>query len=157
MAAPYNAPILDHLISRQGSYKGHGTNFEGHSFTATLDLRPQVSGHLIELIFRATDEDSAFHEEITWISMDLMENKAALWTVSTNTPGVLVHQLVEDTSDDLRERRLVFRLGQPDNQHSFRQEITLDLMRDGRLEYRYAWGVPHEPFASRTRAVLSPL
>lgn len=113
-----------------------------------------LDGTAIELKFRAVDEDDAFHQEVTWISTDLMADRIALWTISTNTPGVLKHELAEDKWDDVRERRLVFRLGTPENEHSFRQEITLDLMKDGTIEYRYAWGVPHEAFAVKTRAVL---
>lgn len=147
-------PVLDHLLNRQGLYEGHGTNFEGLPFKARLELRAQVDGNVVQIHFRAEDEEQAFHDELTWISSDLLENRLALWTVSTNTPGVLRHELSEDSSDDLRERRLVFRLGDPEDQRRFRQEIVLDLMKDGSLEYRYSWGVPHEKFASRSRSVL---
>jgi hypothetical protein len=151
------APALDLLASREGRYEGHGTNYEGHPFKASLDLSPRVSNSLVELRFRAVDEESAFHEELTWITPDLMSDKLCLWTVSTNTPGVLCHVLSEDRADDFRERRFVFRLGEPSDRHRFRQEIVLDLMRDGSLEYRYSWGVPHEDFGVRVQAKLQKL
>lgn len=157
MYGPNNAPILEYLTSRQGLYRGHGTNYEGLPFQATFEIRPRVDGNVIEIRFRAQDEDHAFHEELTWISSDLIGNRVALWTVSTNTPGVLRHDLVEDTSDDFKERRFVFRLGEPENRNAFRQEIILDSLRDGTFEYRYGWGVPHDAFSSRTRAVLNPV
>lgn len=150
----HHAPVLEYLTAHQGHYRGHGTNFEGLPFKAELSLKPLLDGNALELRFRAEDEEMAFHEEFTLISNDLLEDRIALWTVSTNTPGMLQHVLTEDSTDDQRERRLVFRLGQPDDVQHFRQEITLDLMKDGTLEYRYAWGVPHEPFATKTRTVL---
>jgi hypothetical protein len=154
MSQKHHAPILEHLTSLQGLYEGNGTNYEGLPFKASLELYARIDSNLIELRFRAEDDDQAFHEELTWISADLLTDRVALWTVSSNTPGVLRHELTEDSSDAIRERRLVFRLGEPQDRRTFRQEITLDLLRDGGLEYRYAWGVPHEEFATRTRAVL---
>ena len=149
------APALELLTSRQGSYRGNGSNEEGHAFEALLEIAPRISGSLIELNFRAVDKESAFHEELTWITPDLRTDKLCLWTVSSNTPGVLCHILTEDRADDFRERRFVFQMGDPTNRHGFRQEITLDLMRDGSLEYRYSWGLPHEDFKPRVHAKLS--
>jgi hypothetical protein len=146
------APALELLAAHQGNYQGRGTNLEGHAFEGRFELAPRVSGSLIELKFRATDDESAFHEELTWITPDLKTDKLCLWTVSTNTPGVLCHVLTEDRSDDFRVRRFVFRMGEPAQRHSFRQEIVLDLMRDGTIEYRYSWGVPHEDFGVRVQA-----
>jgi hypothetical protein len=154
MSLPGHPPILDQLSALRGVYRGDGTNFEGHPFKAELEILPVVSDAAIEIRFRAEDVEQAFHEERTWIANDLLSNRIALWTVSTNTPGVLRHELVEDTSDDLRERRLVFRLGDPADDAHFRQEITLDIMKSGALEYRYSWGVPGEKFASRVRTIL---
>lgn len=156
MQTPYNVPLLEYLTARQGLYAGHGTNFEGLPFRAELEIQSLLDGAVVQIRFRAIDEDLAFHEEITWISHDLIDDLICLWTVSSNSPGVLRHNLVEDATDDHRERRLVFLLGERDNKREFRQEITLDLLRDGGLEYRYGWGIPHEEFASRTRAVLKP-
>lgn len=156
------APALELLTSRIGHYLGTGTTFEGHFFTAKMDLVSKISGALIEIAFRATDADdenggvngSGFHEELTWITPDLKTDRLCLWTVSTNTPGVLCHSLIEDRSDDFRDRRFVFRLGDLQARSTFRQEIVLDLMRDESIEYRYSWGTPHEDFAVRVQAKL---
>ncbi len=153
------APALELLTSRAGKYQGTGTNFEGHSFTAQMELAPKVAGALVELSFRATenadgDDVAGFHEELTWITSDLKTDHLCLWTVSSNTPGVLCHPLIEDRSDDFRDRRFVFRLGDTQARATFRQEIVLDLMRDGTVEYRYSWGVPHEDLAVRVQAKL---
>lgn len=150
------APALELIASKHGRYEGRGSNEQGHEFAAELELTPRVSGTLVELKFRAVDHDSAFHEELTWITPDLRTDKLCLWTVSTNTPGVLCHVLTEDRADDFRERRFVFRMGEPDQKHSFRQEIVLDLMKNGTVEYRYSWGVPHEEFGPRVHAKLQP-
>lgn len=149
-------PVLEHLQARAGRYVGRGTNFQGHPFEAALNLTPKISGTVIEIEFLAKDATSAFHEELTWITTDLLTDRVCLYTVSTNTPGVLTHALAEDKHDDIRERRLAFRLGDPANKHSFRQEVTIDLMKNGDIEYRYAWGVPHEDFGIRVHAVLHP-
>ena len=149
-----NPSVLDHLVSKQGHYRGTGTNPEGQPYQASLDLKSAVGGHAIEIRFRAEDSENAFHEELTLITTDLIENSLALYTVSSNTPGMLEHLLVEDVADEIRERRLVFRLGDRDDIRMFRQEVTLDLMSDGSIEYRYSWGVPHEKFAIRNHAVL---
>lgn len=149
------APALEMLTAFQGHYTGSGTNFEGQTFEATLDLNARVSGALVEVKFIASDAVSTFHEELTWITPDLKTDRLCLWTVSTNTPGVLCHALVEDRADDFRQRRFVFRLGEPADRHSFRQEIVLDLMRDNSIEYRYSWGVPHEDFGVRVQAKLN--
>ena len=154
MTLTHLVPALDLLSTRTGFYEGHGTNNEGEPFKATLELRSRVAKTLTEIHFRAVDDESAFHEELTWITPDLLSDKLCLWTVSTNTPGVLCHPLAEERSDDFRDRRFVFRLGEPSDRNRFRQEIVLDLMRDGSIEYRYSWGVPHDEFAVRVQAKL---
>ncbi|HVK62604.1 MAG TPA: hypothetical protein VM432_13685, partial [Bdellovibrionales bacterium] len=91
----------------------------------------------------------------SWITNELISEKICLWTVSSNTPGVLRHELVEDSSPGGNsERRLVFRLGKAEDTRLFRQEIALELLTDGSIEYRYAWGVPHQNLEPRTRALL---
>ncbi len=149
-----NPSVLDHLVSKQGHYRGTGTNPEGQPYQASLSLKSVVGGNAIEIRFLASDSESAFHEELTVITTDLFKNSLALYTVSSNTPGMLKHILVEDAADEIRERRLVFRLGDRDDLRMFRQEVTLDLMMDGSIEYRYSWGVPHEKLAIQNHAVL---
>ena len=149
-----NPSVIDHLLSKQGFYHGKGTNQDGQPFQATFHLKSVVGGHAVEIRFRAQDSEMAFHEELTLITTDLIKNCVALFTVSSNTPGMLEHILAEDTDDQIRERRLIFRLGDRDDLRMFRQEITLDLMMDQSIEYRYSWGVPHEKLAVRNHAVL---
>jgi hypothetical protein len=150
-----NIPAIDFLLTRCGSYVGDGTNQEGLSFKARLEMKARVHENLVEIAFRAEDGDAAFHEEASWITPDLLNEKLCLWTVSSNTPGMLRHELAEDSSPgEAVERRFVFRLGNPEDKRLFRQEIALDLRRDGSIEYSYAWAVPHEALEQRTRSLL---
>jgi hypothetical protein len=150
-----NIPALEFLLQYCGDYSGEGTNPEGLGFKATLSIQSKVHDNLIELKFRAEDSGSAFHEEATWITTDLLTDRLSLWTVSSNTPGVLKHDLFEDAvASDRIERRFAFQLGKPDDMRIFRQVITLEIRKDGFIEYRYAWAVPHEALAPRTRSVL---
>lgn len=149
------APALEYLTAKSGSFKGHGTNFEGLPYVANLELRSRIDGEVIELNFRAEDEEQAFHEECTWISNDLLHQKLSLWTVSTNAPGVLQHLIANDTKDVGVERKLIFQLGTPDDLRTFRQEIQLIFLNHDEIEYRYSWGIPHEAMASKTRAILT--
>lgn len=150
-------PLFDHLVSLAGRYRGSGRTTDGFEFEGELELAAKVRDTMIEISFRAADRDSAFHEEATWIANDLLTNRPALWTVSTNTPGVLRHDLVEDTPFDGAGRKLVFRLGEADDKRRFRQEIALEFSASGDLTYLYAWAVPHEDMKPRVRATLKPV
>lgn len=158
MSAQFLAPALDHLASRLGNYVGNGKNEAGQAFKAKLTLLNGIEGASIEIRFRAEDEESAFHEERTWIALDLLTDQLCLWTVSTNAPGVLRHDLIADevgnSTGEGYERRWVFRHGQADNTRIFRQEIALELWPDGRLDYHYAWAIPHETLKPRVHATL---
>ncbi|MEK7357894.1 MAG: hypothetical protein AAB250_15695 [Bdellovibrionota bacterium] len=153
--------MLDHLTSLAnsgaGKFRGPGRTTDGFAFEGELNLTSKVRDAMVEISFRAADRDSAFHEEATWIANDLLIGRPALWTVSTNTPGVLRHDLVEDSIAENGTRRLVFRLGDPADVHRFRQEIALEIADTGALLYLYSWGVPHEPLAPRVRAELRPV
>lgn len=149
-----NIPAIDFLVQKSGIYSGEGTNQAGHPFKARLEIKARVQSNLIELSFRAEDDDKAFHEEATWITNDLMTEKLCLWTVSTNTPGVLKHELSEDSGDEDVERRFAFRLGNPDDKRVFRQEIEIELRRDKSIAYKYSWAVPHEKLEQRTLSIL---
>lgn len=149
-----HAPLLTRLAAAHGRYVGQGINHLGENFRGELEIRQRLDGPLVEIHFRATDADQAFHEESTWITEDLLAGGLGLWTVSTNTPGVLQHRLHEDTNDGSYSTKAVFRLGTPEDLTRFRQEIMLCLRHDGGVEYAYSWGVPHEAFGSRSRCLL---
>ncbi|MBN8540873.1 MAG: hypothetical protein J0L82_10845 [Deltaproteobacteria bacterium] len=149
-----HAPLLNRLAAATGRYEGRGINHLGEQFKGELAIHASLDSQLVELKFRATDDDQAFHEESTWVTEDLLVGGLGLWTVSSNTPGVLPHRLIEDLADGSYSTKAVFRLGEPDDESRFRQEIALCVRHDGAIEYSYAWGVPHEAFASRSKCLL---
>ncbi|MDX9730562.1 MAG: hypothetical protein RBT63_02220 [Bdellovibrionales bacterium] len=149
-------PLLNRLAHHRGLYTGDGVNHAGDRFHAKLEIKAELDTQLIAIRFRASDADNAFHEERTWITENLLKGGIGLWTVSTNTPGILEMELVEDTNDGSYSTRAVFRLGNPDDLSRFRQEISLSIRHDGGLEYVYSWGVPHEKFGVKTKALLRP-
>lgn len=149
-----HAPLLHRLANATGRYAGRGINHLGEQFSGELVIQAQLDSQLVELKFRASDNDQAFHEESTWVTEDLLAGGIGLWTVSSNTPGVLPHRLIEDQSDGSYSTKAVFRLGDPEDKSRFRQEITLCVRHDGAIEYSYAWGVPHEALASRSKCLL---
>lgn len=156
-AAGLGIPLLTRLCAVQGRYQGDGLNHEGEKFVGDFQIASELDGSLVEIRFRASDADNAFHEERTWITEDLLNGGLGLWTVSTNTPGILPLKLIEDSSDGSYSSRLVFRLGDPEDLSRFREEISLNLRHDGAIEYVYSWGVPHEKFGVRSKALLKPV
>lgn len=156
-AATLPTPLLARLRNALGVYKGQGVNHAGEAFSADFLLDEGLDGTLIEVRFRAFDKDNAFHEERTWISENLLTGKMGLWTVSTNTPGVLALELISDTSDGSYSTHLQFRIGDPADRSRFREQIELGLRHDGCIEYVYSWGVPHEDFGVRSKALLKPV
>lgn len=150
-------PLLARLAAAQGTYKGDGMNHANEKFQGDFTLHSSLDNALIEIRFRASDSENAFHEERTWITEDLVNGGLSLWTVSTNTPGVLQLKLVEDSNDGSYTTRAVFRLGDPEDMSRFREEISLSVRHDGGLEYVYSWGVPHEKFGVKSKALLKPV
>ncbi len=154
--AELSIPLLARLAEAAGTYRGEGINHADEKFVGEFTLTSNLDSLLIEISFRAVEADGvgAFHEERTWITEDLLKSGVGMWTVSTNTPGVLQLRLVEDSSDGSYSTRVVFRLGEPEDRSRFREEISLSLRHDKAIEYAYSWGVPHEKFAPKSRALL---
>lgn len=160
-------PLLTRLAEAAGSYAGEGINHADEKFTGSFSLITHLDRALIEITFKAIEMEPAdaanpesaraFHEERTWITEDLLASRLAMWTVSTNTPGVLNLKLVEDTTDGSYSTRAVFRLGDPADMTRFREEISLSIRHDKAIEYVYSWAVPHEKFAVRSRVLLRPI
>lgn len=149
-----NVPLLTRLTQASGRYQGDGINHQDEKFHADFLMAPDLDGSMIELRYRARDGENAFHEERTFITEDLVAGGLAMWTVSSNTPGMLKLSLVEDTSDGSYTTRVVFRLGEPSDESRFREEISLSLRHDGGIEYVYSWGVPHEKFGVKSKSLL---
>lgn len=150
-------PLLTRLREFVGRYDGKGTNHTGDTFHADFLLDDALDGSLFEIRFRARDSDTTFHEERTWITEDLSTNQVALWTVSSNTPGMLRLALIEDITDGSYLSLLTFRLGDPEDLSRFREQIQIGLRHDRAIEYIYSWGVPHEAFGIKSKALLKRL
>ncbi len=156
-------PLLTRLAEASGNYRGEGINHAEEKFVGEFELRSKLDNLLIEIRFRAAEDESkpdsvgAFHQERTWITEDLLAGGIAMWTVSSNTPGVLQLKLIEDTSDGSYATRVVFRLGEPADTTRFREEISLSIRHDKSIEYVYSWGVPHEKFGVKSRVLLQPV
>lgn len=156
-------PLLTRLAQAAGTYRGEGVNHAGEKFNGDFNLQSELDNLLITIRFRASDDESnadsigAFHEERTWITEDLLKGGLAMWTVSSNTPGVLQLKLVEDHSDGSYSTRVRFLLGEPEDMTKFREEISLSIRHDKCIEYVYSWGVPHEKFSVKSRVLLRPI
>lgn len=153
----FAAPLMQRLAAAQGAYSGEGVNHAGETFSAQFKLTSELDASLISISFLATEQngEGAFHEERTWITEDLLNGGLGLWTVSSNTPGVLQLKLIEDSNDGSYSTRAVFRIGEPEDLTRFREEISLSLRHDGAIEYVYSWGVPHEKFSVKSKALLT--
>jgi hypothetical protein len=156
-------PLLTRLAQVSGTYRGEGLNHANEKFTGEFTLKSDLDEVMIEIRFRASEDASkadsvgAFHEERTWITEDLLLGGISMWTVSSNTPGVLQLKLTEDSSDGSYATRVVFRLGEPTDTTRFREEISLSIRHDMAIEYVYSWGVPHEKFEVKSRVLLLPV
>jgi len=150
-------PILSRLRSAVGRYRGEGVNHEGESFKADFMIDEGLDGSLIEIRYRASDAETTFHEERTWICEDLFTGKVGMWTVSTNTPGVMPLTLISDSDDGSYATQLTFQMGEPNDKTRFREQIILGIRHDSCVEYVYSWGVPHQEFGVKSKALLRPV
>ena len=149
------ADVIEALLKRVGSYGGHGINHHDQPFYGELELSVMLDGAAVGIRFQATGIDGVvLHDERTWIA-STAEGGLALWTISTSANSVLRHDLAADRSTDELERLLLFRMGEPSDRSSLRNQVTLELFVDGRLGYRYAWGRPGEDFADRSSVQMS--
>jgi hypothetical protein len=145
------------MDSTSTEFSGHGKNHQGDIFSASMKIKITFDSTTAEISFSASDTEQTFHTERTWIAEDLLTGVLGLWTISTNTPGVLHHRLLKDEMVGTEKRRFTFGLGNADDMSRFRQEIQLDLMNDGQLSYRYFWGVPHEALKLQVESHLRPV
>lgn len=88
----------------------------------TMTLMPVLGDCGTALTFTSTgDSDAIFHDEHTLIGLD-EQGRLSMVSTSNNT-GALLHYALQDAESG----RLVFRLGDLDDEHSFREtrEIVL--------------------------------
>ncbi|HHO50203.1 MAG TPA: hypothetical protein ENK18_04845 [Deltaproteobacteria bacterium] len=148
---------LDRLLTRVGRYGGHGINHEDQPFHGELCLEAILDGGGIALSFRAVGIDGTlYHEERGWIAPD--EGGAlALWSLSTEGPGVRRHLRRHGVAPEGVETSLIFGLGDRTDASVLRVELALDLWPDGDIGYRSAWGLPHGAFEPRSSVRMHPV
>lgn len=149
--------MLAQLREFAGVYRGQGTNHENEPFTGTLTLEPILEGMGFTIQFKATAPDgTAYQQEYSTIAPS-MQNRLCLWNLNSNVPGVVVHELRRSESENGSLQSYIFGFGEPADETSFREEVTLELWRDGSLSYRYAWGMPGGAFKARSGVRMQPL
>ena len=145
---------LETLLNLKGTFEGPGLNHEGQKFRGVLTLTPQIAGKSATLDFRATTEDGAvLHQEHSLIGPSANE-EPSLWIMSNNHPSVLEHEYFEDDVAPGAQKTFSFRCGDFSRMDSFRETISIDLLTNGDLSYRYAWGMPGGEFKERSSARL---
>ncbi|NMP24637.1 hypothetical protein [Sulfobacillus harzensis] len=137
---------MDHkLLHVTGRFMGHGINHAAERFVGTMTLMPVLGNCGTVLTFTAMgDSDMIFHDERTLIGLDA-QGRLSMVSTSNNT-GALLHYALQDAEGG----RLVFRLGDLDDEHSFRETRELVLHEDGDVTYRFSWGQPGGPFRERS-------
>lgn len=133
------------LLHVTGRFMGHGINHAAERFMGTMTLMPVLGNRGTALTFTATgDADAIFHDERTLIGLD-EQGRLSMVSTSNNT-GALLHYALQDAES----ARLVFRLGDLDDEHSFRETREIVLHEDGDVTYRFSWGQPGGPFRERS-------
>jgi len=136
------------LYSLTRTSSGMGVNHENQNFEGTFKAQPVIGGRGLKIEFKAVGKDGAvFHEEVSMVGPGF-NGKPCLFVLSNNHPGVTPHEL--KTVDKTEERSIwVFGFGDIANTNSFREEIALEVWKDGSVEYTYFWGLPGGEFKRR--------
>ncbi len=141
---------LRFLSDYAGVYKGRGTNHEGQPFDGEFELSEMADFRGMNLKFKAQgDEGDVYHKEETMIAPDVT-GKPSLWSLCTNAPGMLQLSFRRYETAGEERKTLAFGLGDLGSDLGYRQEISIDLFRDGALGYRFAWGLPGGEFSPRS-------
>lgn len=147
--------VLNHLSVAAGIYSGEGVNHEGQPYKGVLTLEPLLGGRGFSIQFLASDRDGTiFHQEESTIATSINE-KLTLWNFNTNSPALLPHELINTTAKTQALASFVFGYNQPSDSSNFREEIALDIWRDGDISYTYSWGLPGGEFKERSGVRMS--
>ena len=145
--------VIHGIEEYAGVYSGRGRNHEGESFVCEFELQAlaEVSGVQIKFRATSTDGSAVFHAEYSLIAMG--RDGVSLFNLNSNNPTVCEHKLVHEALA-AEGSEVVFRYGEIENRHSFREEIRLSLMSGGRVGYEYSWGLPGGEFARRSGVIM---
>mgnify|MGYP000480290697 CR=1 FL=1 len=147
--------VIGALLQRVGTYSGHGINHEDEPFHAELEVTRLVDGKGVTMRFRAQAIDGTLmHDERTWVAPD--GPAIFMWSIHSNGAGVRKRDQRNGATVAAADRTLVFGYGDPAASHTYREEVAIDLWPDGSISYRYAWGLPGAPLASRSSVRMRP-
>ena len=153
MSAP-GMNFIDALRAVPSPLRGSGVNHEGEHFSGRLVLRSLVGGSAVLLHYTATRSDGQhLHEEVTLLGVNA-DQVLCLWPVMEEIPFVLPHPLLSQETRPDGSLRGVFASGPRDAAATFREEITIEIRRDGALVLAHAWGLPDGGFEDRSSCVL---
>jgi hypothetical protein len=139
--------IFERLERFVGKYSGEGLNHEGQPFIGEFSLSKSISSYCVHFKANGLNGD-LYHEEQTTIALQ-PNQKPALWSVNTNNPMMLQHELRRELQES-EMLKIVFGFGDLNIAQSFREEITLELHSNGDIGYRYSWGMPGGEFRERS-------
>ena len=146
--------LIQGLVALRSPLVGTGTNHEGEQFVGRMEITGLVSGKAVMISYTATGTDGGhLHAESTLIGESL-NGVLCLWPVMEELPFVLPHPEAgrTNTEDGVR---FVFSSGPRDNADVFREEISIELRKDGAVGYSHAWGMPGEAFDERSYCHLT--
>jgi hypothetical protein len=124
-----------------GRWEGEGTTFEDSPFHGTLDLDPLAGGRGLAVEFKAVAADGA---------------------VLFRHRGILAGDRLAFLDDAVGELKIldqrepnVFGSGEPQQEGSYRLEVSFRVAAKGEMDLTIASGLPGQPFTPRVRAHLS--
>jgi hypothetical protein len=128
--------LLRALAAGASRYVGRGFNHEGEAFAGTLKVHRLVGTTAVLLHYTAAlDDGTVVHEESTLLGVG-PDAQLTLWPVMSELEAVLPHvevQSVEDLRSTPVSLRVLSAHGHREDSSSFREEITVELAKDGRL------------------------
>jgi len=122
-----------------GHWEGDGTNHLQEPFHAILDLDPAAGGNGLSLAFRAIGGDGTIYYRLRGV---LAGDRLAF--VDNNIGELKILDRVHGPGG------YVFAVGDPEDDNSYRLEMTFNLVEPDAMDLCFAWGLPGEEFAPRT-------
>ena len=156
--------MLEILSQWEGNYMGTGINHEKKEFQGTLELKSVINNKGVSVKYKAIgikgvefnketnlyNEDTVlYNEENTVICYD-NKNELSLWTLNNNIGTMVRFDLRRYRQVSNKRFLYIFGYGDPEDNDTFREEITIELWDNGDLSYNYSWGEAGGLFLSRS-------
>ena len=124
-----------------GRWEGEGTTHEQSPFKGTLDLEPLAGGRGLAVEFKAVAADGS---------------------VIFRHRGILAGDRLAFLDDAIGELKIldrrgenVFGSGEPQQEESYRLEVSFKVLTPGEMDLTITSGLPGQPFTPRVRAHLT--